>query len=143
MKIARYTPSLNLSHMADFNPFFRQPMAAFPSVAQLFEEFLPSSPSARLHTDFFEDDAHFYARFEVPGVKKEAVKVELQEGVLSISAERHEKRGEMDSSHTLSRSIALPEAIHEDAISAKLEDGILTVTLPKQEPRKPKSISIL
>lgn len=143
MKIARYTPSLHLNRLADFNPVFRQPIAAFPAVAKLLEEFLPASPANRLRTDFFEDDSHFYARFEMPGIKKEAVKVELQDGVLSVSAERQDKQGNVDASYTLSRSITLPEVIQEEAISAKLEDGILTVSLPKQEPRKPKTISIL
>lgn len=143
MKIARYNPSLNLSRMADFNPFFRQPMAAFPAIAQLLEEFLPTSPTTHLRTDLFEDDAHYYARFEMPGIKKEAVKVELHESVLKVSAERQENHGETATTHTLSRSVALAETIQEDAISAKLEDGILTVTLPKQEPRKPKTITIL
>ncbi len=143
MKIARYTPSLNLSRLADFNPFFRQSLAAFPSAAQLLEEFLPAQPSNYLRTDIFEDEAHYYARFEMPGIKKEAVKVDLHQGVLNVAAERSEKRGDADSSITLSRSVSLSETVQEDAINARLEDGILTVTLPKQAPHKPKTITIL
>jgi HSP20 family protein len=144
MKLARYTPSLNLGRVADFGPWLRQPFAGLPAMAQLFEDFFPAAtaPVSRLALDLHEDLDNFYARFEVPGVKKEGVKVEVREGVLSVSAERRDKDGDTESTFTLSRSISLPDSVQDDAISARLEDGILTVTLPKQEQRKPRLISV-
>jgi HSP20 family protein len=146
MKLIRSNPALNLGRAADFGPWLRHPFAGIPAVAQLLEDFFPAattSPSAgRLVTDLHEDANNFYARFELPGVKKDAVKVELREGVLTISAERRVKSGETDSAYTLSRSLSLPETVNAEGISAKLEDGLLTVTLPKQEQRKPKLIAI-
>jgi len=62
--------------------------------------------------------------------------------VLTVTAERRERAGENTSSVTLSRSITLPDAVQEEAISARLEDGILTVSLPKQEYRKPRLITV-
>ncbi|MCA1963388.1 MAG: Hsp20/alpha crystallin family protein [Prosthecobacter sp.] len=144
MKLARYTPTLNLGRMADLSPLFRQPFSGFPAMAQLFEDFFPVSTAmaSRLAMDLSEDDDNFYARFEVPGVKKDGVKVEVRDGVLAVSAERHDKEGDTQSTFTLSRSITLPDSVQDDAISAKLEDGILTITLPKQEKRKPRLISV-
>lgn len=146
MKLIRSNPALNLGRsVSDFGPWLRHPFAGFPAMAQLLEDFFPSSASpsnARLATDLHEDANHFYARFELPGVKKDAVKVELREGVLTVTAERRERAGENTSSVTLSRSITLPDAVQEEAISARLEDGILTVSLPKQEHRKPRLITV-
>lgn len=144
MKLARYTPALNLGRMADLSPLLRQPFAGLPAMAQLFEDFFPVSTAAasRLAMDLHEDGDNFYARFEVPGVKKDGVKVEVRDGVLTVSAERHEKEGDTQSTFTLSRSITLPDSAQDDAISARLEDGILTITLPKQEKRKPRLISV-
>jgi HSP20 family protein len=145
MKLIRSNPALNLGRATDFGPWLRHPFAGIPAVAQLLEDFFPATtaPAAgRLATDLHEDANNFYARFELPGVKKDAVKVELREGVLTVSAERRVKTGENESAYTLSRSLSLPETVNAEGISAKLEDGLLTVTLPKQEQRKPKLIAI-
>lgn len=142
MKIARCTPAFQFGRTPDFGPRLRHPLAGFPAMAQLFEDFLPATNSSNLVTDLHEDTDHFHARFELPGVKKDAVKIELHERVLTVTAERVVKAGEKESSRTFTRSLALPEIVQEDGITAKLEDGILSVTLPKQESRKPKVISV-
>jgi HSP20 family protein len=142
MKIARCTPAFQFGRTSDIGPWLRHPLAGLPAMAQLFEDFLPANNSSNLVTDLYEDTDHFRARFELPGVKKDAVKIELHERVLTVTAERLVKAGEKESARTLSRSLALPEIVQEDGITAKLEDGILSVTLPKQESRKPKVISV-
>ena len=143
MKIARYTPAFQFGRTTDLGPWLRHPLAEFPAMAQLFEDFLPavaarSNPSA----DLFEDTDHYYVRFEIPGIKKEAVKIELHDRVIQISAERRVKTGVTEATKIFSRAVALPDTVQETGISAKLEDGILTVTLPKQESRKPKVIAV-
>lgn len=142
MKIARYNPSLNLGRVADFDQWVRNPFAAFPLMGQLLGDFVPAITSGRPATDVHEDADNYYARFELPGVKKEDLKVEIHDRLLTITAERKEKTGEQESSFTLSRSISVPEGVNAEAISARLEDGILTVSLPKQEHRKPKLIEV-
>jgi HSP20 family protein len=146
MKIIRSTPVLNFGRsIANAGPWSRHPLAGIPSVAQFLEDFFPATANAfagRLATDVHEDAANYYVRFELPGVKKEAVKVEVAEGVLTVGADRTEKSGDSESTVTLSRSINLPDTVQVDGISAKLEDGILTVTLPKQEQPKPKQITV-
>ncbi len=142
MKIARCTPAFQFGRTSDFGPWLRHPLASLPAMAQLFEDFLPAVTTSGLATDLFEDADYYHACFEIPGVKKDAVKIELKERVLTVTAERSLKVGDSESTRSLSRALALPETVQEDGITAKLEDGILTVSLPKQESRKPKIITI-
>lgn len=142
MKLTRFSPSFDLGRVADFDQWLRHPFAGIPAVGHFLNELLPASASGRLATDVHEDKDNFYARFELPGVKKEEVKVEVHDRLLTVSAERQVKEGEAEESFALSRSISVPEGIQGESISAKLEDGVLTVTLPKQEQRKPKVIEV-
>ena len=115
MKIIRSTPALNFGRsLSNLGPWSRHPLAGLPAVAQILEDFFPATVNAlsgRLATDVHEDAGNYYARFELPGVKKEAVKVELKEGVLTISADRVEKSGEGESTTSLGRSITLPDTV--------------------------------
>ena len=97
---------------------------------------------ASLAADVYEDEGHYYARFEAPGVKKEDAKVELKDRVLTVSVSRKLEKDATASVTKLSRSLSVPDGIEVDRISAKLEDGLLTVTLPKQEQRKPRLIEL-
>lgn len=141
MKLTRHLPSFDLGRVADFDQWLRHPFAGFPAVGQLLGEFMPGVVN-RLSADVFEDKDNYYARFELPGTKKEDVKVEIHDRLLTVSVVRSEKAEANEESFTLARSISVPEGVRGDAIAAKLEDGILTVTLPKQEHRKPKLIEI-
>ena len=141
MKIIRHNPNA----LADFDSWFRQPFVGFPAVSQFFTnppDYTSGAVAGRLAADIHEDTDHYFAQFEVPGVKKEDLKVELNNQILTISAEKKQTSAEGEQSYSLSRSISVPDGVQGDAISAKLEDGILTVTLPKSEHRKPKSIQI-
>lgn len=145
MKLIRTYPTTSLSRVSDFDDWFRNPFAGFPANLsrhanwdKLFNEASPASLAADIH----EDRDHYYARFEIPGVRKENVKIELSNNLLTVSAEKKEKRGDEELSFSLTRTISVPDTVKADAISAKLEDGILTVTLPKTEERKPKTITV-
>lgn len=142
MKLTQFTPSFDLSRVADFDQWLRHPFAGLPAVGQLLSDFLPAGASNRLPIDVYEDKDNFYARFELPAVKKEDVKVEIHDRLLTVTADRREKNGDAEQVINLSRSISVPEGVKGDAINAKLEDGVLTVTLPKQEHRKPKMIEV-
>ncbi|XP_075502659.1 17.8 kDa class I heat shock protein-like [Primulina tabacum] len=91
-------------------------------------------------------EAHVF-KADVPGLKKEEVKVEVEEGsVLQITGERsNEKEEKNDKWHRVERSggkflrrFRLPENAKVGEIKAAMEDGVLTVTVPKKEAKKPE-----
>ncbi|HEY1052679.1 MAG TPA: Hsp20/alpha crystallin family protein [Prosthecobacter sp.] len=145
MKILRSNPASSLSRVADFDEWFRHPFAGMPSLGQFFNnlsEVLPNVTGDRLAVDVHEDKDNYFASFEVPGIKKEDVKIELNNGLLTVSAEKREKNGENESTFSMTRSVSVPEGVNAEAISARLENGILNVTLPKAEHRKPRTIAL-
>ena len=137
-------PSYSLGRVADIEDWFRSPFSGLPAFSRLFdwEGAFGTQALGRLATDIHEDKDNYYATFEVPGVKKDAVKIELNDRLLTVTVERKEKTGESESSYSSVRSISVPDSVKSDAILAKLEDGILTVTLPKSEERTPRQIDI-
>ena len=90
--------------------------------------------------------AHIFTA-DLPGLKKEEVKVEVEEGrILKISGERSSEKEEKTdkwhrverSSGKFQRSFRLPENAKVDEMKASMENGVLTVTVPKQEVKKPE-----
>ncbi|KAF7054506.1 hypothetical protein CFC21_062168 [Triticum aestivum] len=90
-------------------------------------------------------EAHVF-KADVPGLKKEEVKVEVDDGnVLQISGERNKEQEEKtDTWHRVERSsgkflrrFRLPENVKAEEIKAAMENGVLTVTVPKAEAKKP------
>ncbi|HUO08911.1 MAG TPA: Hsp20/alpha crystallin family protein [Phycisphaerae bacterium] len=102
--------------------------------------------------DVHEDADHFYVDAELPGFTKEDVDVTLEDGVLTIRAERKEKKEETPSAKQplhverrwlrFERSFTLPTAVNENSVKAQLDGGILTITLDKREEVKPRKIQI-
>lgn len=100
--------------------------------------------------DISENDKEFLIKAELPEVKKEDVKVTLQDGSLTISGERkHEKKqnGEneirVESFYgAFSRTFSLPDNIDPKAIHAESKDGVLRVHVPKVEGAKSTATQI-
>ncbi|CAM6105907.1 unnamed protein product [Calypogeia fissa] len=97
--------------------------------------------------DWVEADDALVYKADLPGLKKEDIKVELEDGrVLQISGERsHEEERKGDRWHTVERShnkfvrrFKLPDNAHTDSVSAKVENGVLTVTVPKIQTKPPE-----
>ena len=100
--------------------------------------------------DVLESKDFYLIRAELPGMKKEDFNLELENGILTLSAERkfEEPKDEAEY-HTIervtgkfSRSFHLPQAIKHDGIKATYRDGILEVHVPKAEEAKPRQITV-
>lgn len=100
--------------------------------------------------DISETDKEYLIKVEVPGIKKDDVKVTVHAGVLTIKGERKsEKEDKGEKYHRIeryygsfARSFTLPDNVNEDQVRAEHKDGMLMVHLQKQEPSKPKSIEV-
>ena len=101
--------------------------------------------------DVAETAEDYLIRAEVPGLRKEDVKLSLSGNVLTISGEKkmEEKKTENKKYHRLERSygafqrsFSLPTPVNADKISATFKDGMLEVTVPKSEEAKSKVIDI-
>jgi len=100
--------------------------------------------------DITEDAKEYLIKAELPEIKKEEVKLTVQDNVLSISGERKYEKEEKDKKYhrveraygSFLRSFTLPEDADGTKVSAEYKDGILTVHLPKSEKVKPKSIEV-
>lgn len=101
-------------------------------------------------TDIYEDKDKFTLKLDLPGIKKEDVKISFVDGKLSISGDRTQESEHKDSKcHRIERSFGryyrsfnLPEHIQSEKINAEFKDGQLTISVPKAEAAKPKEIEI-
>lgn len=106
---------------------------------RLFENSYTSTTPA---TDLYEDVQNYYVRVELPGVKREAIELNLEKRVLTLSFKKESGDGETKQSHTFTRSLTVPDGVQEDSISAKLENGVLTIQLPKAEQVQARTIQV-
>lgn len=145
MALVRWEPVRELSSLQQemnrlFNGFFDTPRGTAVGHGT---RFLPAM-------DLVETDDHFVLRADLPGLREEDVKVELEDNVLTISGERkaeHEERKEgyyrvERSFGSFSRSLALPEGVSAEGIQAAFDRGVLEVKIPKPEQRKPHRVTI-
>lgn len=100
--------------------------------------------------DISERDDQFLVSVELPGVEKEDIEINLDNGRLTISGERKfENEEEGKTYHRVetrygkfSRSFQLPDNVDEESIKAKYENGLLNLTLNKTEDKAKKQIKI-
>ncbi len=100
--------------------------------------------------DVNETETHYLMSFDVPGVKKEDIKIDLRGHTLTVSGEKKEefeqKNGSVykteRSSGSFLRSFELPEDIKAGQIEALYENGVLRVAIPKTEASKTEQIKI-
>ena len=104
----------------------------------------------RPSTDIIETDDSYEVHLSLPGLKKEDIKIELNDNVLLISGERENRSEKKENKWHLSeisygkfsRRFQLPEQVDKDKIEAGFEDGILKVMISKTEAEKPRLINV-
>jgi HSP20 family protein len=100
--------------------------------------------------DVWETEHELVYAFDLPGIPEETISIEVENGLLSVSAER-ERPAEVAEERfyrferrfgSFARAITLPPGIPEDAIKAQLENGVLELRVAKPAAPKPKKIQI-
>jgi len=142
MSLIRWEP------FREMDDFFRQvsPMFGRSALRGLSERSNQWAPTANIS----ETDKEYLIKAELPEVKKEDVKITLENGVITISGERKQEKEAKDENEirvesfygTFSRSFVLPDNIDSNGVRAESKDGVLKVRIPKKEASKPKSISV-
>jgi HSP20 family protein len=149
MHLMKWDPFRELEEMANtFNRLYTRPFPTRPPFRNE-EEALVRFDWAPL-VDISETDKEYLIKAELPEVKKEEVKVAIEEGVLTIQGERKIEKEEKDrkvhrverSYGKFLRSFTVPRDVDEKKIVAEFKDGILNVHVPKAEMAKPRLVEV-
>lgn len=145
---------MNDKSMKRWEPF-RDLVTMRDDMDRLFDVFFGVQPQDmedlwRPAIDIEENNGNLMVRAEIPGMKKEDIKVSVKEDMLTISGERKRENETKDKTfHRIERSygqfrrmIRLPATVDADKVKATYKDGVLNVTLPKPESMKPKNIDV-
>jgi HSP20 family protein len=101
-----------------------------------------AAPAPAIRLEVSETDDAFKVKAQVPGVKKDDIKVKIDHGMVSISAETKQHKEEKKDGKVIksefqygaaSRSFTLDNEVDADKAEAKYEDGVLFLTLPKKQ----------
>ena len=138
------------SFLTPFDKMFDQMIETqFPSVVQQVGV-KPYQGTAYPKVNVYEYDDKIGLIAEIPGLKKKQLDIEVEDGVLTISGDKHNVweeaqakilRRELKQS-SFKRSFELGEQLDGDNISASFTDGILSISIPNLEPEKPKKKSV-
>jgi HSP20 family protein len=100
--------------------------------------------------DAWETEGELVYAFDLPGVPQDKISVEVEDGMLTVSAER-ERSGEVSEERyhrferrfgSFARTVGLPQGATEDSITAAYKDGVLEIHVPKPVQAKPKKVEI-
>jgi len=146
MNLVKWDPFRELEEVSNrLNRLFWRPQAQTEPGQEMLAmaDWAPS-------VDISETDTAYLVKAEIPGVKKEDVKVAIQDGMLTIQGERRQEKEEKGkkfhrierSYGSFTRSFRVPGDADENSVKAEFKDGMLNVTLAKSEKAKPKSIEV-
>src|SRR5437868_1605100 len=136
----------NNSNAIDRLPFmpstFSDFFSDFMNEDLMQKDFFKSVPAVNIR----ERAEDFRIELAVPGMNKADFKVEVDKGILNISAEKKQETNDENERFTrkefsynaFKRSFSLPEHVNADSIAAEYRDGVLMLTIPKKEEAKAK-----
>lgn len=146
MNIVRWDPFRELEDMSDrLNRMFARPAVGQTNGKETLTvaDWAPS-------VDISESETEYLIKAELPEVKKEDVKVSLEDGVLTLQGERRQEKEEKNKKYhrversygSFVRSFVLPDQVDETKVQAAFKDGMLNLHIPKSEKAKPKAIDV-
>jgi HSP20 family protein len=100
--------------------------------------------------DVVRENGHLVVRADIPGMKPEEVKIEVEDDILTVSGEHTESKEEKDTNYvrrerrygSFSRSMALPAGVDAKKIKARTRDGVVEVTIPLPKEAKKETVTI-
>lgn len=130
--------------LVKYNPASYRPSTLSSFVDRFFnDDFLSgkSTTSFSPKVDIAETDKEFEIQFHLPGMKKEDIRIDVQDDRLTVSGERKMESEKKEKNYhaiesyygSFSRSFYLPDAANVEKVDATYKDGILTVAIPKDE----------
>ena len=111
----------------------------------LFDNFITSRDNNNMKCDIYEKGGKVHIEMDIPGFNKDDVKVDLDDGILTIAATKHEDKEEKEKNYyrkertfgTFKRQFNVGN-INEKAIDAKFYNGVLKISFPKEEQKQSK-----
>ncbi|KAF9519781.1 hypothetical protein BS47DRAFT_1357826 [Hydnum rufescens UP504] len=141
--------------------FYYEPFGGFDEFNRLFDAAFDfrtgqrgsqNAESAKPRLDLYEGpDNNITATFDLPGLKKEDVNIEVHNNRLTVTGETKVETDRKEDNYVVrerragkfSRSLPLPTGVSAEKVKASFVDGVLTITFPKTSPEQaPKKIAI-
>jgi HSP20 family protein len=145
MNIVRWDPLRELEDMSmRLRRFLNQPgLRRVDDDGSFFADWAPA-------VDVQETDKEYIVKADLPDVKKDDVKVGIEDGVLTLEGERKQEKEEKGKKfHRVERvygkfvrRLALPMEVDAQKVAAEFKDGVLNVRMPKAEAAKPRAIDV-
>ncbi len=148
MALVRWEPVRELDSIQSemnrlFNTFFDTPSGGGAGSAAPMRRWMPAM-------DLVEHEDHFLLSADLPGMRQEDVKLEVSDGVLTVSGERKTAHEERKGGYirieratgAFQRALTLPEGVDPEQVAASFHDGVLEVRIPKPVERKPHRVQI-
>jgi len=100
--------------------------------------------------DIAEQNGTYELTADLPGLKKDDIKIELHDNVLTVKGEKKVEEDKKEKNYRLAeryygefmRAFTLPDNVNKDGIEAEFKDGVLKLTIPKTEQPKPREIEV-
>ena len=131
------------------------PFAELGELRNRFDRMFDELTDGRSHgrtpaIDVVRDNGNLVVRADIPGIKPEEVKIEVEDDILTVSGQHEEHKEEKDKHYvrrerrygSFSRSMALPSGVEANSIKAKTHDGVVEVTIPLPKEAKKETVTI-
>ncbi|MCR5815042.1 MAG: Hsp20/alpha crystallin family protein [Desulfovibrio sp.] len=148
MSTAYFLPRTFRREVYDPEVFFNSFFENFPSLwtrnDNKTQSFLPS-------LDVISNEQNYTIKADLPGMQKNDVKLEINDGVLTLAGEKSQQKQENEGTNchlqercfgAFSRSLTLPDDVDSQHITAQFQDGVLTITLPRKTRSDHQQIAI-
>ena len=132
---------------------YNRPGNMFDLMGSFFNDF-PSSVEKNIKyaplVDIYEKENNFFVEAQLPGMKKEDVKIEIDNNVMLIKGDSCKEEEIKEDAYyrkeiikgNFVRSFTLPDSVDKNKINAKFKDGVLKIEIPKVEKEESKKIEI-